>query len=397
VQGVAGGLVLAGAIAFVVVGLRAATTIPFQGYYRLNARLANAAGLNPHDQVRMDGQIVGQVLSPHVAGGAAELELQLYDSVRPLRSDTKLIVRARSALGAHYVEIVPGPHGRALPDGATIGVGQTTTRTDLDRLLDMLDAPTRAHVRQLLGELGAGVLARGPDITPTIAAGPTLLAELRGVSDAVTVHGSAAESLLVNADRLAATADPVRGAIAAAIRQGARVAGAVAAEESPLGQAIADGPATTAALSGGLPRVDPLIVSLGGLASASLPLLAAAPSALTQAPLLLRALDPGLRRLGAPLRTLGSSTAPLLALLRRLMPVLAPADAALTIGTRLIGAIGGRPCDFSRMLQNVAQMMAIGNDAGGTLRFQFVAGTGLPGTAARTDPYPPPCQAGRDR
>jgi hypothetical protein len=69
--------------------------------------------------------VVDEITPKQLANGRviARLGLKLDTTVKPLPSDSTLLVRPRSALGLKYVEITKGTRNTGYADGATIALG----------------------------------------------------------------------------------------------------------------------------------------------------------------------------------------------------------------------------------------------------------------------------------
>ena len=92
----------------VYIGFKAPDAIPGRAYFTVRAQFKDADNVSKHSQVRIAGRIVGQVLDPHVEHELAVVKLQMDPTVKPLRSDTRVVVRPRSAVGVRYIDVVPG-------------------------------------------------------------------------------------------------------------------------------------------------------------------------------------------------------------------------------------------------------------------------------------------------
>ena len=107
------------AIVAVFLAYNANQGLPFVPTYDLKAEIPSGAKLVPGNEVRAGGFRVGLVeeVSPktiEVDGrrrSVAVIYMKLDKEVEPLKADTAVRVRPRSALGLKYVEITPGTGG----------------------------------------------------------------------------------------------------------------------------------------------------------------------------------------------------------------------------------------------------------------------------------------------
>jgi virulence factor Mce-like protein len=85
-----------------------------------------------------------------------------------LRSDAKCSIQPQSLIGEYFVDCQPGQTGRVLPVGSTIPVQQTESPIPADLVANVMRRPYRERFSIILGELGAGLAARGDDLNATI-------------------------------------------------------------------------------------------------------------------------------------------------------------------------------------------------------------------------------------
>jgi phospholipid/cholesterol/gamma-HCH transport system substrate-binding protein len=111
----------------------------------------NAGQLVEDDQVMIGGSPVGSVesieLTPdNLASVHINVEQQLHEG-------TTAVIRATSLSGVanHYVSISPGPNSNPeLEDGATLGLGSTTTPVDIDQLFNTFPNPVRRGLKKFI-------------------------------------------------------------------------------------------------------------------------------------------------------------------------------------------------------------------------------------------------------
>jgi ABC-type transporter Mla subunit MlaD len=183
-------------VAFTAIGFNAPNSIPGRGYYNLEAEFADADNIAPHAQVRLGGKIVGQVLNPRVEDGKAIVDLQIDPKYKPLKADSIVEVRPRSAVGVRYVDIRSGQDGVPLEEGARIPAAQTRATRALDEVLGTFDSETRVRTQQFLRELGTGLAGRGEDLNETLGAAPQTLRRTDDVVGAVAGRTDAAGNLV---------------------------------------------------------------------------------------------------------------------------------------------------------------------------------------------------------
>jgi phospholipid/cholesterol/gamma-HCH transport system substrate-binding protein len=121
------------------------------GGHKYNLVFQNASQLVPDNQVLIGGQPVGSVESIGLTkDNLADVEVSVEQE---LHEGTTATIRATSLSGVanHYVSISPGPNSNPpLADGATLGLGSTTTAVDLDQFLNTFPNPVRRGLGQFI-------------------------------------------------------------------------------------------------------------------------------------------------------------------------------------------------------------------------------------------------------
>ena len=173
--------------------------LPFVQSYRLTAQVPNAAALVPGNEVRIGGVRVGivETITPVAQDDGtytAELAMKLDKAVEPLPEDSTVIIRARSALGLKYVQIVRGTSDQGYPAGAVLPLSAARPEpVEFDELLSTFDEPTQKNIQENLTEFGNALAGRGPNINAAIGALKPLMPRLervmRDISDPRTGIG----------------------------------------------------------------------------------------------------------------------------------------------------------------------------------------------------------------
>lgn len=403
---------LAGIGAVVVmflVGYNAPNTIPGRSYYTVKAQFDHADNLTAHYQVRIAGRYVGQVLDPRVQDGKAIVDLQLQPDVGPLKSDTTVRVRPRSPIGVRFIELSPGTSGRPLADGDTIPASQTSAATELDTVLNTLDAPRRAQAQTFMQELGAGVLDRGQDVNDLIDHSPATLRGVDRVLGAVNDRNGAPERFVAGSESAAGAADPVRETIREGFRLGSDALQPFADGGDDIRATLETAPGSLAAAREGLRATDPLLAEVRGLSRAALPALRPAPAGLNETSRLLRESRGGLRSLRTTLDTAEAATPPTLKLLETADPVLPSISTGLRTSLPLVDRFGAHGCDLGLFTRTWGSMLTFGVPGGRkdlglitNLRLlilsseETVGGWKQKSGLVADNPYPAPCTVTQD-
>ncbi len=385
------------ALTLLYVGYNSPNSIPGRSYYTVNAQFKNADNLTSSYQVRVGGELVGQILRPRVEHGLGVVDLQLKPEMKPLLSDTTLKVRPRSPVGVRFVELHPGTKGTPLEEGDTIPASNTSVTVQIDEALATLDADHRQKTQQLLTELGKGFLSRGEDINAAIKAAPPTLTHLQSVARAVNDVPDGVERFINGSDAAATAADPVRDEIATGFAPEAKALRPFAAEDDALARALDVAPAALRSVQTDLTRIDPVLTSLERVGRNAEPTLRVALPTLRNTRGLLAEASPGLSALQNTLGNVRTAVPPTLAVLKTLKPVLPTLDKTLQASLPLLRELGPRDCDFRRFFGNWRDTLAYQASYSGVLRF---SAEGTPETlqgytkkipGVTQSPYPGPC------
>ena len=161
-------------IVAVFLSYNANTGLPFVPTYDLKANLPNGAQLVKGFEVRIGGARVGQVSKIEAkrrSNGTAyaQITMKLDKQIEPLKADTTLLVRPRSAVGLKYVQLTPGRGEDDLESGAVIPVRQARPPVvELDDFFNMFDDKARVGSRNSLNGYGGGLAGRGADLNSAI-------------------------------------------------------------------------------------------------------------------------------------------------------------------------------------------------------------------------------------
>jgi len=407
---------LAVVVVMVAIAYNAPNSIPGRGYYTVQAAFEDADNLTPHSQVRLGGRLVGQVVNPRVDDeGHAVVDLQMDPQYGPLRSDTTVEVRPRSAVGVRYVDIIPGQRGDPLSDGDRIASSQTSATTPLDEVLGTFDGATRSGTRKMLRGLGGGLAGRGDDLGEALGAAPGMLSDADSVLAAIAERDGAIGGFVRGGASVAGAADPVRQDLGASFAPAAKALRPFSDRADGVRSTLENAPGALRAASDQLPAVDQLAQELGGFAGELGPALKPAPVAFSRTSSLLGEARPRLRDASRTLRLAERAVNPTLDLLTSARSVAPTIDATVGESTPLVSTLGRYGCDVIALGKRWGSMLAYGNEAGGVLRFLVVSptaegafGAGEFGKdnavgdalyANESDAYPAPCvrtSKGRD-
>lgn len=383
--------------------------LPGQPIYTVKATLPDIGNLRPRNQVRIAGTLVGQVLTREpTRDGRVLIEMKLSDDVRPLRSDTRVVVRLKGLLGGRFVQLIPGTEGRPLENGGMLVEKSLADSlvADVPEVLEVFDEPTRDATVSAVDGLGEGVLGRGADLNDTIALARKLAPRAPRIFDELMRRPGSVDRLLPLTDAGITPIDQARDDFAEGLEPGRRALQPFVDRASAVQDTLEEAPPTLDRARAGLGTSRRLLAAARGLATtATTHTLPSAPGGLREATALLRESPRPLRRGRALLAEVRPTVPPVLRLLRAADPVLDPAQRALRALVPPVAELGRHGCDVSGWAENWRSMLGFGKPGGGavgpvnTLRlavtgFEGVAGAGdaLEPVATAEDPYPEPCK-----
>ncbi len=209
------------------------------GGHKYKLVFQNAAQLVPDNQVLIGGQAVGSVESIGLTDdNLAEIEIS---SEQELHEGSTAVIRATSLSGVanHYVSISPGPNSNPpLEEGATLGLGSTTTEVDLDQFLNTFPNP----VRRALGEFVRGNAEqfsnRGKDANEAFKYFGPALNRTNAFVGELNSDQHLLERFVVSSSKLSTAVAQRGGELSSAISHASTAFGAIASQNEALDQTL---------------------------------------------------------------------------------------------------------------------------------------------------------------
>jgi virulence factor Mce-like protein len=386
------------------IAISAYSGVPGRSYRTVYADVPQIGNLIQHDQVRIAGVRVGQVLGTSVArGGGARLRLQLEPGTT-LTSDTQISVRANGLLGARYVQLVPGHSDRVLADGATIKGTSRSLTFGVPETLDTFDAATRGALGDLLGGLGNGLLGQGPALNQTIAINARVQPGFLKLIDEILARPGAAQRLLPSLDSAVSAIDSAGQDVPNGIRAGAAALQPFAAKQPAIRGALDAAPPALDAADHGLNNGRRLLTAARALATSASLTLPSAPRGLRQASALLRESHTPLARANTLLQAVPPAVPAALKLTAALRPVLDPLHQGLGDVLPMLNKIAPYGCNIENLGAVFRSMTGFGGTGEGPggpameFRLQAVPSQETLGldtgkaSLVKRDGYPAPCK-----
>jgi phospholipid/cholesterol/gamma-HCH transport system substrate-binding protein len=244
VRALAYAAVALGAVALVIVITGGASN-----GYTVRAEFRDVDGLREGSTVKVDGVAAGSVTSLTVTPrSTAMATLTLDPGVGPVGTGASVQVRPTDLLGERYAQLDVGNQSHPLPAGSLIPISRTSAPVDLDDVLNMLDADTRARLRILINESGIALSGRGADFNTLLAQLPPDLGQAQQLLGQVASENASLQNLITQGNQVTAAVSGKRSDMGHVIDVADQALGSVAQRQAALGQTIAGAPAALSQL-----------------------------------------------------------------------------------------------------------------------------------------------------
>jgi phospholipid/cholesterol/gamma-HCH transport system substrate-binding protein len=255
------------ALAAAVIALAWVVFFSGNGSHSYDLLFQNASQLVPDNQVLIGGSPVGSVDSIDLTDdNLAEVHVTVDQQ---LHEGSTAAIRATSLSGVanHYVSVSPGPNSNPpLDDGATLGLGETTTPVDIDQFFNTFPKP----VRQGLGDFirgNAGVYAGvGPQANKTFKYFAPGLNRANAFFSELNSDQRLFERFIVSSSKLSTVVAQRGNQLSSAISNASTAFGAIASQNVALDRTLRlipqffrQGSTTFVNLRAALDDLDPLI------------------------------------------------------------------------------------------------------------------------------------------
>jgi virulence factor Mce-like protein len=298
--------VLVGAVTVLVtviavfIAYNANSGLPFVPTYDVKATLPSGNKLVPGNEVRVGGFRVGVVdqIRTRTIGGKARalIDMKLDKVVEPLRDDTRIAVRPRSALGLKYVEVVPGADGEPLAAGDTLPLAQAREGLELEDFFSTFGPQTRRHAQLATEGFGDAFAGRGASLNAAIHELRPLFRSLTPVMRNLADPGTELDQFFLQLGRAAAQAAPVADVQARLFTNMADTFAAIGRDPGALQDTIERQPPTLAVATRSLRLQRPFLADFADLSRRLRPAARELPRSLPALNSALRVGTPVLRR-----------------------------------------------------------------------------------------------------
>jgi phospholipid/cholesterol/gamma-HCH transport system substrate-binding protein len=204
------------------------------GPYEVRAIFDNAGFVVPGEEVRVAGAKVGSIESvdvsmpgevvsrqggDHAIPGKAVVVMKIEDDgFRDFRQDASCLIRPQSLIGEKFIDCTPTqphaagqspppelpeiPAGQAGAGQRLLPLEQNGKAVDIDLINNIMRRPYADRFRLILGELGAGLAARGPDLGKIIERADPALQQTDRVLAILAGQNQQLASLASDSDRI---------------------------------------------------------------------------------------------------------------------------------------------------------------------------------------------------
>ena len=165
--------------------------------YEITAYFPEATQLATESDVRIGGVSVGTVKTIELAPedervngqDTTQATIEIDPEFAPISSDARAILRQKTLLGETYVELTAGSkpgsvpvslgasggastedtqNVQSIPEGGTLGVGQTKDATQIDEIFNALDKQTRTAFRRWQANAAVAINGRSVDLNDSL-------------------------------------------------------------------------------------------------------------------------------------------------------------------------------------------------------------------------------------
>lgn len=304
--------------------------------YEVDVLVPSAEGIHPGSRVLLDGKYAGTVREVGVMGESARITLEIGEDHAPLHAGTTARIRWNSLVGRRTVDLQRGPESNPVLASGKL-IESDVERVELDDVLAALDAPTRANVQELVGELEAVLDGNERTLRQTISEAGPFVEELGAVLASVGSDAPAIRSLVTQLRRVTATLSDRDTAMARTVSDLSETVTAATERQQEIAAVLDELPSTIDSGTSFLDKVP-------GTVDAAIPLLTDLRPATRQLPAVAQRLDPVLRDLR-----------PVVAELR---PTLAAADRLLELTPGLLSAGSEAIPDLDATLESLQPAVA---------------------------------------
>jgi phospholipid/cholesterol/gamma-HCH transport system substrate-binding protein len=216
------------------------------GGYHVKLVMPSAAMLSHRTPVWINGQRAGEIDKLEVKNGKAVATLSLDDHWGPLHTGTSSRVDWVSAVGERVLTLYPGKKSNPeIPDGGMFD--GPSRQVEVDQVLATLDAPTRAKLASLIGQLDQTTQGHETELNDAITSASGTVSGLGSVLIAVGDDGPAIRTLVTQLRQMTDQASARRAKLSATVQDLTSISSAVAGQQAQISATLRELPSALAA------------------------------------------------------------------------------------------------------------------------------------------------------
>ncbi len=170
----------------------------------LTADFTDVSPLLEGNDVRIKGVLVGTIASIRQSDRGAKITMELNKEALPVHDDATATIRPVSLLGERYIELDPGsPERPVLRDGQALATKNVTAATDLDEVLNVVDADTGDALAALVATLGQALDGNGEKVEQALSALAPAMRDTEGLTEVLRQQNTTINDLVTSLEKVA--------------------------------------------------------------------------------------------------------------------------------------------------------------------------------------------------
>lgn len=224
-----------------------------EGSYVVKAEFETASGIVDNSNVKIGGVDAGNIDSIELTDDdTAIVTMRLVDASAPIGEGATATVRPVTLLGEKYVDLEVGDLEQELPSGETLPIDATGISTELDQVVNMLDADVRAALRVLINEAGIAMQGRGTDFNGLLETLPPAVDKIGDLVGEVEAENQNLGLLIEESDRVLESVANKREDLGRLVDSAGNALEVTASRREELAATFAEAPATLVQLRSAL-------------------------------------------------------------------------------------------------------------------------------------------------
>jgi phospholipid/cholesterol/gamma-HCH transport system substrate-binding protein len=308
-------------------------------------------------EVRFKGIPAGIIKDVRMVGDHAVLTADVAREFGPVYADAEAALRPNTPLQDKYLDV----HDRGTPAAGRAGteplpIDQTVTGVNVSDVLQVFEPGVRAHLANLLDQLGVGLEDRGAGLRELFAELGPFITTVGRLSDQLAERGDRTRRLVHNLGEITRVLGDRDQMLRDLVRDGSTVLAQTGAGRLDIERTLGQLPPTLRELDASLTTVRGILPDVNGALSALRPAAGALPDGLAAVTALGRDAQPAIQALQAPLGRLVGLSDRLQPFSGRLRSFIDTTRPQLTDVTKATVSIAGCPAAAYMFFQHTASL-----------------------------------------